>query len=85
MGVGQSRHSDRNLGSMRLCVEALGKVRSKHELGILIDFQQAYRHSQTHQHPVTTVEPGLDGCLLLQLLSVMRYFHHPRHVLNDTH
>jgi hypothetical protein len=34
---------------------------------------------------VTTVEPGLDGCLLLQLLSVMRYFHHPRHVLNDTH
>jgi hypothetical protein len=34
-----------------------------------------------------TVKLGLDGCLLLQLLSVMRYIHHPRHVLRpfDTH
>jgi hypothetical protein len=65
---------------------SFGKVRSKHELGISSKHTVIRKHVDIDFHlPVTTVKPGLDGCLLLQLLSVMRYTHHPRHVLNDTH
>jgi hypothetical protein len=79
-------HSDRNLGSVEALLRSFGKVKLKRTW----HFQQS-KHTVIRKHtiPLTTVKLGLDGCLLLQLLSVMRYIHHrPRHVrrpFNDTH
>ena len=68
-------------------LRSFGKVKLKRTW----HFQQS-KHTVIRKHidfPVTTVKLGLDGCLLLQLLSVMRYIHHhPRNVFrpsNDTH
>jgi hypothetical protein len=68
-------------------LRSFGKVKLKRTW----HFQQS-NHTVIRKHihfPLTTVKLGLDGCLLLQLLSVMRYIHHrPRHVrrpFNDTH
>lgn len=79
-GSNTTRHSDRNLGLSEALLRSFGKVKSNPS-------NPSKHNSHTHQPPVTTVELGLDGCLLLQLLSVMRYVHHLRHVLRsfDTH